>query len=308
MSPYLLLPVLLVSLLAGCSNFKIGPHRIDVQQGNSLDQESLARLKPGLSRSQVRFLLGTPLIVDPFRNDRWDYVYVFHRAGRLAEQKRVSLFFEGDLLARIEGDLPVAESEPDLAPPAAASAGTQANVPVAAQDGGVAAAQPPVAAEQAGSATQAAAEPALRREQDVEKIEADAASDLPPTPPSTPASKEQAVLTVLQTWAASWSERDEDAYFSLYAEDFVPPGGGSRAEWEKRRRLLMGLAKTIEVKIESPVVEPGADGTSVVTFNQYYRSDSYQDAVRKQLRLVERDGRWLIIEERVLSILRGRKS
>lgn len=308
MSPYLLLPVLLVSLLAGCSNFKIGPHRIDVQQGNSLDQESLARLKPGLSRSQVRFLLGTPLIVDPFRNDRWDYVYVFHRAGRLAEQKRVSLFFEGDLLARIEGDLPVAESEPDLAPPAAASAGTQANVPVAAQDGGVAAAQPPVAAEQAGSATQAAAEPALRREQDVEKIEADAASDLPPTPPSTPASKEQAVLTVLQTWAASWSERDEDAYFSLYAEDFVPPGGGSRAEWEKRRRLLMGLAKTIEVKIESPVVEPGADGTSVVTFNQYYRSDSYEDAVRKQLRLVERDGRWLIIEERVLSILRGRKS
>lgn len=308
MSPYLLLPVLLVSLLAGCSNFKIGPHRIDVQQGNSLDQESLARLKPGLSRSQVRFLLGTPLIVDPFRNDRWDYVYVFHRAGRLAEQKRVSLFFEGDLLARIEGDLPVAESEPDLAPPAAASAGTQANVPVAAQDGGVAAAQPPVAAEQAGSATQAAAEPALRREQDVEKIEADAASDLPPPPPSSPASKEQAVLTVLQTWAASWSERDEDAYFSLYAEDFVPPGGGSRAEWEKRRRLLMGLAKTIEVKIESPVVEPGADGTSVVTFNQYYRSDSYQDAVRKQLRLVERDGRWLIIEERVLSILRGRKS
>lgn len=308
MSPYLLLPVLLVSLLAGCSNFKIGPHRIDVQQGNSLDQESLARLKPGLSRSQVRFLLGTPLIVDPFRNDRWDYVYVFHRAGRLAEQKRVSLFFEGDLLARIEGDLPVAESEPDLAPPAAASAGTQANVPAAAQDGGVAAAQPPVAAEQAGSATQAAAEPALRREQDVEKIEADAASDLPPPPPSSPASKEQAVLTVLQTWAASWSERDEDAYFSLYAEDFVPPGGGSRAEWEKRRRLLMGLAKTIEVKIESPVVEPGADGTSVVTFNQYYRSDSYQDAVRKQLRLVERDGRWLIIEERVLSILRGRKS
>lgn len=308
MSPYLLLPVLLVSLLAGCSNFKIGPHRIDVQQGNSLDQESLARLKPGLSRSQVRFLLGTPLIVDPFRNDRWDYVYVFHRAGRLAEQKRVSLFFEGDLLARIEGDLPVAESEPDLAPPAAASAGTQANVPAAAQDGGVAAAQPPVAAEQAGSATQAAAEPALRREQDVEKIEADAASDLPPPPPSSPASKEQAVLTVLQTWAASWSERDEDAYFSLYAEDFVPLGGGSRAEWEKRRRLLMGLAKTIEVKIESPVVEPGADGTSVVTFNQYYRSDSYQDAVRKQLRLVERDGRWLIIEERVLSILRGRKS
>jgi len=308
MTPYLLLPVLLLSLLAGCSNFKIGPHRIDVQQGNALDQDNLARLKPGLSRSQVRFLLGTPLIVDPFRDDRWDYVYVFHKAGRLAEQKRVSLFFEGDLLVRIEGDLPVAEQEPDLAPPPAASDRVQATAPAAAGTGSIAPAQPTMAAEQTGTGTKAASEPALRREQDVEKTEPEAASGLPGSAPSAAASIEQAVLAVLETWAATWSERDEDAYFSLYAEDFVPSGGGSRAEWEKRRRLLMGLAKSIEVKIESPVVEAGADGTSVVTFNQYYRSDTYQDAVRKQLRMVERDGRWLIIEERVLSILRGRKS
>lgn len=308
MSPYLLLPVLLVSLLAGCSNFRIGPHRIDVQQGNALDQDNLARLKPGLNRSQVRFLLGTPLIVDPFRDDRWDYVYVFHKAGRLAEQKRVSLFFEGDLLARIEGDLPVVEQSPDVAPLPAAPAGVQATAPATAETGNIAPAQPPMAAEQTETGTQAAGEPALRREQDVEKIEPAAASGLPGSAPSAAARKEQAVLTMLETWAATWSERDEDAYFSLYAEDFVPPGGGSRAEWEKRRRLLMGQAKSIEVKIESPVVEAGPDGTSVVTFNQYYRSDTYQDAVRKQLRMVERDGRWLIIEERVLSILRGRKS
>jgi len=297
MSPYLLLPVLLLSLLAGCSNFKFGPHRIDVQQGNALDQDNLARLKPGLSRSQVRFLLGTPLIVDPFRNDRWDYVYVFHQAGRLAEQKRVSLFFEGDLLARIEGDLPVVESQPDAAPPPVESAGTQATVPAAAGDGSIAPAQPTMAAE-----------PALRREQDVEKIVPDATPNLPEPALSSPTGNEQAVLNVLETWAAAWSQRDEDTYFALYDDDFVPPGGGSRIEWEKRRRLLMGLAKTIEVKIESPAFEQDADGTSVITFNQYYRSDTYQDAVHKQLRMIERNGRWLIIEERVLSILRGKKS
>jgi outer membrane protein assembly factor BamE len=308
MSPYLLLPVLLLSLLAGCSNFKIGPHRIDVQQGNALDQDNLARLKPGLSRSQVRFLLGTPLIVDPFRNDRWDYVYVFHQAGRLAEQKRVSLFFEGDLLARIEGDLPVVESQPAAAPPPASSAGTQATVPAVAGDGSIAPAQPTMAAEQTGSAPQAATKLALRREQDVEKIEPDATSSLPEPALSSPAGNEQAVLNVLETWAAAWSQRDEDIYFALYDDDFVPPGGGSRIEWEKRRRLLMGLAKTIEVKIESPAFERGADGTSVITFNQYYRSDTYQDAVHKQLRMIERNGRWLIIEEKVLSILRGKKS
>jgi outer membrane protein assembly factor BamE len=114
-----LISALLLSLLAGCSSVNIGPHRIDVQQGNALDQENVARLKPGLNRSQVRFLLGTPLVVDPFRTDRWDYVYVYYKAGKLAEQKHITLFFEGDTLARIEGDLPqpvVQPAEPQPAP------------------------------------------------------------------------------------------------------------------------------------------------------------------------------------------------
>jgi outer membrane protein assembly factor BamE len=109
-----LLSVLLLSLLAGCSLVdsvqKFGPHRIDVQQGNALDPENVARLKLGLSRSQVRFLLGTPL-VDPFRTDRWDYVYLFYEAGTLVEQKRITLFFDGDTLARIEGDVPASVLE-----------------------------------------------------------------------------------------------------------------------------------------------------------------------------------------------------
>ncbi|MBU1395729.1 MAG: outer membrane protein assembly factor BamE, partial [Gammaproteobacteria bacterium] len=100
---HFLISALFLSLVAGCSSVNIGPHRIDVQQGNALDQENVARLKPGLSRSQVRFLLGTPLVVDPFRTDRWDYVYLYYKAGRLAEQKRITLFFEGDTLVRMEG-------------------------------------------------------------------------------------------------------------------------------------------------------------------------------------------------------------
>lgn len=120
---HFLITVLFLSLAAGCSGGKIGPYRIDVQQGNALDQENVARLKPGLSRSQVRFLLGTPLVVDPFRTDRWDYVYQYRKAGALTEQKRITLFFDGDTLARIEGDLPPmapAEAGPVPAAPAVA--------------------------------------------------------------------------------------------------------------------------------------------------------------------------------------------
>ena len=118
-----LISALCLSLLAGCSNIQIG-HRIDVQQGNALDPENGARLKPGLSRSQVRFLLGTPLLVDPFRTDRWDYVYLFYQAGTLVERKRVSLIFEGDTLVRIEGDVPaevLATPVPNAAPAVPAS-------------------------------------------------------------------------------------------------------------------------------------------------------------------------------------------
>src|SRR5512143_896316 len=119
---HFLISALLLSLLAGCSSVHIGPHHIDVQQGNALDQENVARLKPGLNRSQVRFLLGTPLVVDPFRNDRWDYVYLYYKAGKLTEQKHISLFFEGDTLTRIEGDVPMAEqaAQPPAPAPVAA--------------------------------------------------------------------------------------------------------------------------------------------------------------------------------------------
>lgn len=277
MSPILLLPVLLLSLLAGCSDFRFGPHRIDVQQGNALDEEALARLKPGLNRSQVRFLLGTPLLVDPFRNDRWDYVYVFHRAGRLAEQKGVALFFDGDLLVRVEGDLPPAATE--------AFAAVQA-----------------VAPEVVVPATAPADEAALKAE-----TAQPAAPGLAPTPVPQPAPKpEEAVLAALHGWADDWSRRDTQAYFAWYADDYRPQKG-SRAEWEKRRRQVIGQAKLIGVTIESPAVEMLADGRAVVSFKQHYRSDTYQDAVRKQLQMVERDGRWLIVDERVLSNVGGKQ-
>lgn len=62
------------------------------------------KLKPGMTRSQVRFALGTPLVADPFHNNRWDYVYRLAPKGRLAETRKLTVFFEGDRLTRLEGD------------------------------------------------------------------------------------------------------------------------------------------------------------------------------------------------------------
>ncbi len=88
--------------LAGCSYLPHFLYKIDVQQGNVVTEEMVEKLKPGMTRSQVRFVMGSPLIVDTFRDNRWDYVYIFREHGDLIEQKRLTIFFEGDELLRIE--------------------------------------------------------------------------------------------------------------------------------------------------------------------------------------------------------------
>lgn len=311
---HFLISVLFLSLVAGCSSVNIGPHRIDVQQGNALDQENVARLKPGLSRSQVRFLLGTPLVVDPFRTDRWDYVYVYYKAGKLAEQKRITLFFEGDTLARIEGDVPLAEpagqAEPKAetsAVPAIAGAQSTTASPPAATTAAVTSIVPPLPSPNNTPAyvdPRTPAELGLQPEPDVAKIQPDVIPSSPRTDPLAAASAAP-VLKSLNEWAETWARRDSAAHFAAYDARFVPQDGGSRADWEKRKRQVMSAAKSIEIKIDSSSVERADGGIATVTFKQFYRSDSYRDAVVKQLRMVERDGRWLIVEEKVLSVLRG---
>ncbi len=111
------LSLLLVSvgLLAGCGGWsnpieKISPYKLDIQQGNDIDQDMLARLKPGMTPSQVRFVLGTPLLVDPFHANRWDYVYRLEKAGKLVEHRRVTIVFENEKLKAIEGDVVAADT------------------------------------------------------------------------------------------------------------------------------------------------------------------------------------------------------
>lgn len=109
MRPFLFPSLIAVSLLAGCSFdtlvSKVNPYKIDIRQGNYVDQEMVAQLKKGMSREQVRFVLGTPLVVDAFRNDRWDYVYRFRPGRGEPVQRVISVYFESDKLARVDGDV-----------------------------------------------------------------------------------------------------------------------------------------------------------------------------------------------------------
>lgn len=87
-------------------------YRPTIQQGNVVSQEQVNELKPGMTKRQVRFLLGSPMLTDVFHANRWDYAFTLGEGSRPSETQRVTVFFEQDRLVRIEGDLrPQPESE-----------------------------------------------------------------------------------------------------------------------------------------------------------------------------------------------------
>ena len=106
----------LLLLLAGCDSLQrsdslmgvITPYRIDIVQGNAITKEQLALVKPGLTRLQVRDLLGTPLLADPFHAERWDYLFTLRRPGTDPQRRAVIVVFDGERVKSVEAptDLP----------------------------------------------------------------------------------------------------------------------------------------------------------------------------------------------------------
>ena len=103
--------VLMSALLPACKSIDapkvpgITPYRMVIQQGNFISQEMVAQLKPGMTKEQVRFVLGTPLVTDIFHAERWDYVFFRETPNGKREQRNLSVVFENGKLARVLGDL-----------------------------------------------------------------------------------------------------------------------------------------------------------------------------------------------------------
>jgi outer membrane protein assembly factor BamE len=106
-------------LLVGCESLQrtdslfgvITPYRIDIVQGNVITKEQAERVRPGMSRLQVRDVLGTPLLTDPFHAARWDYLFSMRRPNTDVQARQVVVYFEGDQVQRIEAPELPSETE-----------------------------------------------------------------------------------------------------------------------------------------------------------------------------------------------------
>lgn len=85
---------------SGCSSFS--PYKMEIRQGNYITPDMRKKLKTGMSRQQVSSILGSPLVSDVFHANRWDYIYRFEEKTRLVEQQRLTVYFDGDFVSRID--------------------------------------------------------------------------------------------------------------------------------------------------------------------------------------------------------------
>ncbi|QYY31055.1 MULTISPECIES: outer membrane protein assembly factor BamE [Cupriavidus] len=184
MRPTLVISLLAAALLAGaCSTYDstsrkltnaITPYRINIVQGNFVSREAASQLHEGMTRDQVKFLLGTPLLTDVFHADRWDYVFSFRRGNAaIVQQRRFTVYFDGDKLVKFGGDeLPseyeliaeidgmkkaLKDQKPGIGGSASSQAATApAATPAAPQDAPAAPTEPQAVAPETSAATPAA--------------------------------------------------------------------------------------------------------------------------------------------------------
>lgn len=325
MIPRLLL-LLCVALLASCAlKEKISPLKLDTQQGHVLPPEAVAKLKPGMTKAQVRFLLGTPLLNDLFNPDRLYYIYRNQKGDGPIERGDLTLYFEQNKLVRIETDLvprqsaavtaaeprvkgeTAGKSPPISAQPAAkteheSAALARAPVPLAAQRS-----EPfltPLqlsASTKTESAAPAGARAPLRapRTESIQPPISTQPSRLPAAKPSA-LSDEKLVVQTTQDWLRAWMKQDVESYLGYYAKQFKTPDNEPRSKWEQTRRTRVSRPRKIEIRLSALKVQIADAENATAVFRQDYRSDSYRDSVIKELTFIKENGVWRIGQERVV--------
>ena len=267
-------------LLASCSGISrvpsFVPHKMDIRQGNMVTPEMRSKIKVGQSRAQVSAILGTPLISDALHANRWDYVYRFEQDRKLIQQKNMTVFFDGDVLTRIDdGNMP----------PQPVTASAVEAVPPVMPD-----VTEPAPVEQVVSTPEAAP--------DTDATNVVPLDAVPPTieQAAVDAVQEPAVDAV-KAWAAAWSARDVEKYLSSYAPEFKPAKGLSRHAWEVQRRKIIAKANAIKVELSDIKGTMQDESHASVSFMQSYRADNYADRTHKMLELERIGDAWLIVAE-----------
>ncbi len=255
--------IFFVVFLASCSY--ISPHKLDVEQGNLIEQEQVDLLKLGLTKEQVLFLLGTPIVKDIFHENRWDYLYYLKKAEGGVEQHRLSVFFRKNKVIDFQGDTLPKQTE--ALPKQADTLPKQTEV----------------------------LPKARKALNDAHKISHTKENE-------NQQHLIEALRKRLLLWQKFWMEGNVEQYIAMYTKNYSP-SDKNRQQWIENREKLVTSERNIQVAISNEKIQLINKQLAKIAFEQVYQSNHYQDKVRKQLYWKKINNEWYIHREVAEDIL-----
>lgn len=267
--------------ISACSLFS--PHKMEINQGTQIEQSALDKLKLGMTKEQVEFVLGSPVTKDLYAPGRWDYIEHVknykHKKDNI--NKKLALWFNGDSLERVAAmGYEVAHLQGD-------NAVRMAN------------------AVQSGIRNEP--KRTLPTPQPVSPLPAVTTTPTAvavATPPTPMVSVESDVQSTLDIWSSAWSAQDISTYVAQYVKGYSPSKSLRHSSWVKRRNAIISKPTFITLDLSNVQINALNDQKATAQFVQAYASDRYQDTVIKKLTLVQENGQWKIAKEKTLKKLK----
>lgn len=311
------LAVMLLINVAGCQllpeNAQLKSYRVLVQQGNVIDESKVDALKINMTKEQVTFLLGEPVVNNIFNKNRWDYVYYRKRDPEETKLNMISIFFDGEKVVSMkriakndEGLFEINENKKISDPEFLNDEETIAiNEKIFNEIDLEGVKNNELDKKNKNSDKQNKQKDKSKEKEHVEEIENKKNKQEVIKYKETTVTRKndfEIVTEFIEAWANAWEQKDVEKYFSYYASDYTSSYYDDHILWkeDRKKRILNKSKINISISNISINFDIEKEEKAIITFNQNYVSDNYKDQVIKKITLIKKLNNWIIISEELV--------
>ena len=330
---FLIVPFLTV-IITGCQllpeNAQLRSYRVLVQQGNIIDENKVDALKINMTKEQVVFLLGEPVVNNIFNKNRWDYVYYRKRDPEETQLNMVSIFFKEDnvismkrIIKNDDGLFEINDKSKDLPKFTNDNEITSLNSDIFSD---IKLHSSP--RDNAANITDQETKESNISDEELKSTKNNKSTDSENTILNENILKEknikennykenynedypdyknrkndyEIVKSIIIDWENSWENKNINSYFSFYLENYSSDYFDSHELWKKDRyeRIMKKSSIDIDIKNLEIIFDINEDEIAKVTFNQIYKSNNYSDNINKMIKLIKKKGYWKIFSEEII--------
>ena len=321
-------------IISGCQllpeNAQLRSYRVLVQQGNIIDENKVDALKINMTKEQVVFLLGEPVVNNIFNKNRWDYVYYRKRDPEETQLNMVSIFFEEDSVISMKrivknddglfeindksidfpeftndneitsldndifSDIKLESSAKNVNPNIQDQVSSKSNISKKELKNTI--------NDEYMDKENTILNENISKEKNLKKDNYKEISNKDYPAYKNRKNDYEIVKSIIIDWEKSWENKDIDNYFSFYQENYSSDYFDSHELWKKDRyeRIIKKSSIDITIKNLEITFDINEDEVAQVTFDQIYKSDNYSDNINKMIKLIKKQGNWKIFREEIV--------